>query len=280
MAFIRRHAVLIYFGLVFLLSWGGLLLLAPESFPPRSKEFANLGPLVYLAIIAGPSVSGILMIAVADGMPGIREFLARLGRWRVAPVWYAVTLIPALLMTATTLLMSLFSTEFRPAIIAADNRSGLLIGALGASLMVGAFEEIGWTGFAVPHLRARHSIFVTGLTVGVVWGTWHFPLFWEADSFGATLPFTILVTRLFAWLPPFRVLLIRMHERTQSLPVVMLMHAAVSFVSIVFAYQGLSGAGLLMSPLLAAATMWLLFAAVGLVGSRGRLHQRVNATTV
>jgi hypothetical protein len=62
-----------------------------------------------------------------------------------------------------------------------------------------------------------------------VWGAWHFPLFWEADSFSAPLPFAILRARLFAWLPPFRVVLIYLHERTRSLPLVMLMHAAVSF---------------------------------------------------
>jgi membrane protease YdiL (CAAX protease family) len=208
------------------------------------------------------------MIAIADGMPGIREFLARLRRWRVGAGWYALALIPALSITATTLLLSLISAELRPAIFAAENRSAILIAAIGASLLVGSFEEIGWTGFAVPHLRLRHSILSTGLAVGVVWGTWHFPLFWEADSLYATLPFTILLTRLYAWLPPFRVLLISIHERTRSLPVVMLMHSAVSFVSIVFAPQALSGARLLTSPLAAAATMWLLVAVVGIASRR------------
>ncbi len=263
-----RHSVLIYFGLVFLFSWGGLLILAPGDFPPSAERFASLGPMVYLAIIAGPSVAGILMIALTDGIPGIREFLARLGHWRVSPGAYALALLPALAITGTTLLLSMISSEFRPAILAAENRGAILIGAIGPSLMVGAFEESGWTGFAVPHLRRRHSILMTGLAVGAVWGAWHFPLFWEVDSFSATLPFTILLTRLFAWLPPFRVLLIELHERTRSLPLVMLMHAAVSFVSIVFTQPGLTGARLLMIPLASAATMWLLVAAVG--GAPGR----------
>jgi membrane protease YdiL (CAAX protease family) len=279
-SFVRRHAVLTYFGLVFLLSWGGLLILDPGRFPPSARQFANLGPLVYLAIIAGPSVSGILMIAIADGMPGIRDFLARLRRWRVAPGWYVLALMPALLIAGATLLLSLISAELRPAIIAAENRSAILIGAIGPSLLVGALEEIGWTGFAVPHLRARHSILVTGLVVGVVWGAWHFPLFWEADSFYATLPLTILLTRLFAWLPPFRVLLICIHERTRSLPVVMLMHAAVSFVSIVFAHHGLSGARLLASPLVSAATMWLLVAGVSIAGRRRSEGHPLEPSTV
>ena len=90
----RKHSVLIYFGLVFLFSWGGLLILAPGDFPPSAERFASLGPMVYLAIIAGPSVAGILMIVLTDGIPGIRELLARLGHWRVSPRAYALALLP------------------------------------------------------------------------------------------------------------------------------------------------------------------------------------------
>ena len=148
--------------------------------------------------------------------------------------------------------------------------------ALGRSLLVGSFEDIGWTGIAVPHLRSRHSILTTGLAVGVVWGAWHFPLFWEGDSFSATLPLAILLTRLFSWLPPFRVLLIWIHDRTESLPVVMFMHAVVSFISITLAPEKLTGARLLTSLLVSAGTMWLLLAAVG-AANRWRLsHQPVE----
>jgi membrane protease YdiL (CAAX protease family) len=74
--------------------------------------------------------------------------------------------------------MSLVSADFRPAFLDSDDKTGILMHALGPALLVGSFEEIGWTGFAAPHLRARHSILTTGLAVGVVWGAWHFPLFW------------------------------------------------------------------------------------------------------
>jgi CAAX protease family protein len=166
-------------------------------------------------------------------------------------------------MTATTLLMPLVSSDFRPAFLDSNDKAGALMAALIPAIMVGAFEEIGWTGFAAPHLRARHSILATGLAIGVVWGAWHFPLFWESDSFSATLPFVILVTKLFSWLPPFRVILVWLHDRTQSIPIVMLMHALVSFVSIALAPEGLTGTRLLTSLLVSAGMMWLLMIAIG-----------------
>ena len=263
-SFVRAHAAAIYFGLVFLISWGGgFLLLSPAGLPLSAEEFTSLGPLAYLAIIAGPTVAGILMIAASDGRAGIRDLLARLLRWRVAPVWYGVALVPAVTMSMAALALWLVYPASRPAIITGGDASAILVSAIGPSLMVGFFEEIGWTGFAAPRLRARHSILVTGLGIGVVWGLWHFPLFWEVDSFHGALPFTILLARLFAWLPPFRVLLISIHERTGSLPVVMLMHAAVSYVSIVLAPSALQGVSLLVALAPSVLTMWLL---VGLLG--------------
>jgi hypothetical protein len=115
--------------------------------------------------------------------------------------------------------------------------------------------------------------------IGVVWGAWHFPLFWQPDSFSGAFPFVILLTMLFSWLPPFRVLLVWAHDRTQSLPVVMSMHAAVSFVTLTVRPEGLTGTRLLASLLVAPATMWLLLAAVG-AANRWRLSRRPAQTSV
>jgi hypothetical protein len=68
---------------------------------------------------------------------------------------------------------------------------------------------------------------------------------------------------LFSWLPPFRVILVWVHDRTQSLPVVMLMHAAISFVTLTVRPEGLTGTHLLSSLLVSPVTMWLFLAAVG-----------------
>jgi membrane protease YdiL (CAAX protease family) len=255
-AAIKRYAVLTYFALVFVISGGGILLIVgPGGFPLNAEQFASFGPLLYAAILAGPCVAGILLTGMVNGRPGLRNLLARVRRWRIGWIWYAVALLPALVMTATALLLSLVSSDFRPAILDSNGKPGMLLGALGPALLVGSFEEIGWTGFAVPHLRSRHSILATGLMIGVVWGAWHFPLFWQPDSFSGGLPFVILLTMLFSWLPPFRVLLVWVHDRTQSLPVVMVMHAAVSFVTLTVRPEGLTGTLLLASLLVSPITM-------------------------
>jgi hypothetical protein len=142
---VKRHAVLIYFALVFVISVGGILLIVgPGGFPLNAEQFASFGPLMYAAILAGPCVAGILLTRIVDGRPGLRDFLVRLRRWRVGWTWYVIALLPALVVAALALLLSIVSTDFRPFILDSTGKAGILLGALGPAILVGAFEEIGW----------------------------------------------------------------------------------------------------------------------------------------
>jgi hypothetical protein len=89
-AAIRRHPVLIYFALVFIISGGGILLVVgPRGFPLDATRFASFGPMLYAASLAGPCVAGILLTVLIDGRTGLRNLIARLGRWPTGWNWYA-----------------------------------------------------------------------------------------------------------------------------------------------------------------------------------------------
>ncbi|MDP2857985.1 MAG: hypothetical protein Q8P50_08415 [Bacillota bacterium] len=103
--FIKRHPVLTYFALTFSISWGGILIVVgPGGIPGTREEFERLFPVVILALMAGPSVAGIVLTGLVHGWAGLRELLSRLLRWQVGARWYAVALLTApLLMTANPL---------------------------------------------------------------------------------------------------------------------------------------------------------------------------------
>jgi uncharacterized protein len=274
-AVIKQHPVLTYYALVFAISWGGILMVVgPGGIPASLEQFETLGPSVYLAMLAGPSVAGLLLTALVSGRAGFRDLLARLLRWQVGARWYAVALLTGpLLVTAVPLALSLLSPEFLPGIRTTDDKASLLLSGLAAGLMVGIFEELGWTGFAIPRLRLRYGVLATGLIVGLLWGAWHFPLFWERGSFSGALPLAILLGRLFSWLPPFRVLMVWVYDQTGSLLVPMLMHASLVASQAILMPLPIAGVVLLTQILGMASVLWIVVAAVA-VANGGHLSRQ------
>jgi len=264
--FIKRHSLLIYFTLTFIISWGAVLILAgPNGIPVAEDQAVVLG----MALLLGPSVAGILLTGLTSGRDGFRKLLSHLLRWRVSARWYAVALLTAPLSAVVVLLvLSLFSPEFTPLIFISDDKASLILMGLVAGLMVGCFEELGWTGFAIPLMRLRYSVFTTGLTVGLLWGAWHFIMFWESDSFSGAFPLAILLVRLFSWLPAYRILMVWVYDRTESLLVVMLMHVSL-VAAMIFFDPPMTGRGLLTYLLARAAVLWVIVAAVT-VANRGQ----------
>jgi len=265
-AFIKRHPVPTYFALAFALSWGGILIMVgPDEIPISTDQAVVAG----MAMLLGPSLASILLTGLASGRVGFRELVSRLLRRRVGARWYAVALLTAPLSTAAVLLaLSLFSPEFLPGIFTSDDKVTFLLMGIAAGLTVGFFEELGWTGFAIPRLRLRYGVLTTGLIVGLLWGAWHFILFWESDSFSGALPLALLLARLFSWLPAYRVLMVWVYDRTESLLVAMLMHVSL-VATLMIIDPSLTGGSLLTFILVRAAVLWIFVAAVA-VANRGQ----------
>jgi hypothetical protein len=272
-ALIRRHPMPVYFALAFAISWGGVLLvIGPAGIPGTMEETETLFPIVFLAMLAGPSVAGILLIGLAQGRTGLRELLSRFLRWRVSAGWYAVALLTApVSLTAVHLTLSLISSAVIPSVVTSQHKASVLLFGLAVGLAAGFFEELGWTGFAVPRMRLRYSLLVTGLTVGSLWGAWHFLVnVWASGTASGTLSpalFLSVVTfnLLAGALPAYRVLMVWVYDRTGSLLVAMLMHASLTASVLILRPQGISGLPLLTYELGQAAALWVVVAVVARV---------------
>ena len=74
-----------------------------------------------IAMLAGPTVIGILLTPLVYGRTGLREFVSRLLTWRVSAIWYAVALLTApVVMTTTLFALSLTSPAFLPGVLTSD----------------------------------------------------------------------------------------------------------------------------------------------------------------
>ena len=264
--FIKAHALTTYFVLAFAISWGGLLIVyGPGGLTSSAWQSDPRSAAIGVALLAGPSVAGMLLTGIVSGRAGYRELLAHLTRWRVGIGWYAVALLTApLLAAATNFALSLVSPVFLPAIVTADDKASLVLSGIMTGLFIGFFEELGWTGFANPRLRLRFGLLSTGLILGLIWGAWHFLPNVASDSFAAALPLALLLARVFSWLSAFRVLMVWVYDRTESLLLSILMHASlVAGFLVIFASTAVTAQGDLLTGILAwAAVLWAVVAVV------------------
>lgn len=291
-ALIRRHRATSYFALAFAISWGGILaVVRGGAFPAPPDEAHRLFAFVYFAMLAGPAIAGLAMTVIVDGSTGLGDYRARLLEWRVAPVWYVVALLTApMALLLTWIALSQFSADFVPSVLGsgaidpagpvqADNVGSFLFLAVAVGIGAGFFEELGWTGFAVPTLRPRLTTLSTGLIVGLLWGAWHFLAIWwgSANAFGSVpVPLYMLVA-LFTFLPPYRVLMVRVYERTGSLLVGILMHASLTASMIIFGPE-IRGVQSMVYNLAFAATLWTIAAVVMASDRMRRPAPRHSAT--
>jgi membrane protease YdiL (CAAX protease family) len=273
-AWIRRHPVLAYYALVFIISWGGILIaLGPGGFlgtthTAQTQLFVG-GPIALL----GPSISGVLMTALIYGRPGLRQLLSRLLKWRVQAGWYAFALLTAPVLTTAMLL----ALGFTPAIVAAEDKLGMLL--MGIAFGIGSspiFEEVGWTGFATPELRKDFGVLATGLIMGVLWGVWHFPIFSASAQASTSVPPALFAAvLLFSWLIPYRVLMVWLYDHTQSVLLSILMHVPLVVDQFVLAPADSTSAQITAQTLVFTGLLWIVVAAV-FAASRGKLEARAG----
>jgi membrane protease YdiL (CAAX protease family) len=294
MALIRRHPVAAFFTLTFSVSWGGTLLAIGSSGGMRGTTPASEPRFAYalVAMLAGPSVTGIVLTWLVSGRAGLREFASRLLACRVVPAWYVIALLlPPAVMTATLLVLSSTSPAFVPGIFTSDDKVSLLLISLAVGLSAGVFEELGWTGFAVPNLRRRHGIFATGFIVGMWWSAWHLlPNIWSSRAAAGELSMSVylagITVGIFAgYLTAFRILMVWVYDRTESLLVGMLMHVSITASLLMLNPLDLAGGRLSAYSFALAAGVWAVVAAIAithrwqrslLVGA-GRSTTTVNA---
>ncbi|HUE79433.1 MAG TPA: hypothetical protein VMN38_07365 [Sphingomicrobium sp.] len=82
-SWLQRHPLLGYFVLTFGISWGGILIvLAASGFELSPMQHSEAG-LIFVAMLLGPSLSGLIMTALLEwraGTGGIRALGRKFGR--------------------------------------------------------------------------------------------------------------------------------------------------------------------------------------------------------
>ena len=277
-AFITKHPALAYFALTFAISWGLVIaVVGPHGFPGTPEQTQSLLAYAVLGMVAGPSIAGIALTFALGGRPALREFRRRLFKWDVGGRWYAAALLIApAAMLSILLTLSFISRTFVPGIVISDHKTALVISGLAIALAAGIFEELGWTGFAIPTLRQGHGVVATGLLVGVPWAVWHWLVaFWSVGPSPDTLSLASYLLDPLFFLVAFRVLMVWVYDSTESILIGMLMHASLTGSALILGAPSLRGTPLMFFDIAWFVVIWVVIAAVGRSGLN-RKHAAEN----
>lgn len=86
-----------------------------------------------------------------------------------------------------------------------------LVTFLATLFLLGAQEEPGWRGYALPRLQERYSPIKATLVLGLAWGLWHLPV---AGPIAFVVPFVLAF--FYTWV----------YNRTGSVLLAILLHAS------------------------------------------------------
>jgi membrane protease YdiL (CAAX protease family) len=128
-------------------------------------------------------------------------------QWNVGWGWFALAFFGPLVVVALAAGLHVALGGSMPPSPAWGQIPLAVINLFGVLLLGGPLgEEFGWRGYALPHLQVRMGWRLASLLLGLIWGVWHLPLFFTADTVQAdmTLPiflFSVLaMSVVFGWL--------------------------------------------------------------------------------
>jgi uncharacterized protein len=121
-----------------------------------------------------PTIAAVIATWREGGWTAVRALLRGLRAWRASPIWYALALaLPTLVFTAGRAVYALVpGNEGGPWLYPPERPEHFA-----ALIVIPLGEEIGWRGYALPRLMARHGAPLATAILCLLWALWHVPMF-------------------------------------------------------------------------------------------------------
>jgi uncharacterized protein len=230
---IKRNSIALYFILAYAITW---TIWAPIVASAQGWVKWNVPFAFYYLGSFGPMIAAIILTALTEGGRSLRALFGRLLKWRVGIGYLAFSVFApvALLILART--VTRLTTGVWPDLSLLGKADYLPYLGIPAVMVLwlltyGLGEEMGWRGFALPHLQDKRSARTAAVLLGILWAGWHLPAFFFRDTYQAVgllgFPF-FLVSLTFA-----SILLTWLYNSTRgSLLMVILFHAFFDWLSV------------------------------------------------
>jgi membrane protease YdiL (CAAX protease family) len=191
---IQRNVIASYILLAYGITWSIALIVALSY-----HGVIDLGIPLWLHYLLpyGPMLSALILTWVKGGRDSLRDLLGRMSKWRIKPVWIAITLFSLwIFYIASAFMMVIIGLPWPDLSIFGQVMYLPYLTFLGSWVLwiftYGIGEETGWRGYLLPHIQRKHSALVSALIVSLFWAAWHAPMFLYNENLIAMGPFGTL----------------------------------------------------------------------------------------
>lgn len=223
------RGALLFYAVTFALSWAswGILIVVPQAL--------DWSPLIILLGAYGPLIAAAVLSRISDGPGGARRWFRSVSG--VRRQWRWILLGGLVLPLAIALAhLVVYRLSIGPIVLSGDPPWYWAASTAPVNVFLlfwwgSAMEEFGWQGFALPRLTQQLHPLVACLIHGVLWATWHLPLYLTDAWSGATQPIwllygiTLTLAPLMYWLT---------RSAAGSVMPAVLLHAATNHYSTLF----------------------------------------------
>ena len=174
---LQQHPLASFFVLAYLISWAlWLPLVVTGDGSPTGLAFA---PLLLGSLV--PSAVAIVLVASQYGKAGVGTLLRRLLIWRFGLGWWAAIIALSALSLGAVGVHVLLGGDSPDVTATIPAAAFLFLFSIFPGSAGG--EELGWRGFALPHLQRSRSALGASVVLGLGWGVWHLPLYLTGADF-------------------------------------------------------------------------------------------------
>lgn len=169
----------IYIGITYFITW--TIVFGIYFLYTQNSLTLNQLNILYTFGSLGPFLSAIITTQLFYKKDGLRRLFATLKKGRLNKKTLILSCYPLFLFLLGWLLYPILTGKWfsfdttKEQFNLTDTASYL--GWILPCIAYALFEELGWRGFALPHLQSKFSAFKSTIILALIWALWHAPFF-------------------------------------------------------------------------------------------------------
>ena len=215
---VRKHPIAAFLAWFFPVGWA--IALIPLIAQRTMDVEWSMEPFIIASTWLGLLLPIVVITNIVEGRHGLRLLRQRVTRFRTNIGWYALGLLVVPGVVLALALVTFGPPSISPSGWLTAIGIGFLLQTLVGFATTNLWEEAAWMGFVQVRLQTRHGVMVAAVITALLFMLQHVPLMVVQDM-GLIIPVAFFVLAI-----PFRALMAWVYNRTDSLFVVGLVHAA------------------------------------------------------